>query len=150
MAPAQQQGVSQCVCVCVCVCRHVSWPCRHCELCKHRFQFTPVYRRDMPPRLPLTELVGGAVLSLLRHVRRWLHLALVALMWLAVVPISVCMLLLTPPTATHRPLCRPHLPLPALRLTLGDCYLPPAAVFPVSCSSHMTGHVTGHVTLLLP
>lgn len=31
----------------------------YCELCGHRFSFTPIYSPDMPRRLPLRDLVGG-------------------------------------------------------------------------------------------
>lgn len=30
-----------------------------CELCNHKFSFRPVYRNDMPERLPLYDLVKG-------------------------------------------------------------------------------------------
>lgn len=32
-----------------------------CELCNHKFSFRPVYREDMPDRLPLYEIVKGLI-----------------------------------------------------------------------------------------
>lgn len=35
----------------------------YCELCGHRFSFTPIYSPDMPRRLPLKDLAGGLLAS---------------------------------------------------------------------------------------
>ena len=52
----------------VCVFRLFGWFRRwlqhqgstHCELCKHEFQFAPVYAADAPERLSYFELIQGA------------------------------------------------------------------------------------------
>ncbi|GFG38068.1 hypothetical protein Cfor_10645 [Coptotermes formosanus] len=62
----------------------------YCELCGHRFSFTPIYSPDMPRRLPLRDVAGGLLSSVATAVKYWLHYTLVALAWLGVVPITAC------------------------------------------------------------
>ncbi|KAH9515679.1 E3 ubiquitin-protein ligase march6 [Bulinus truncatus] len=62
----------------------------YCELCKHRFSFTPIYSPDMPSRLPIKDIVSGLVTSMARAVRYWFHYTLVAFAWLGVVPLTAC------------------------------------------------------------
>ncbi|XP_068697497.1 E3 ubiquitin-protein ligase MARCHF6-like isoform X2 [Montipora foliosa] len=60
----------------------------YCELCNHHFAFKPIYRPDMPNRLPISDFVSGLVKNILRALKYWLHYTLVALAWLGVVPIT--------------------------------------------------------------
>ncbi|XP_066997682.2 E3 ubiquitin-protein ligase MARCHF6 [Anabrus simplex] len=62
----------------------------YCELCGHRFSFTPIYSPDMPRRLPLRDVAGGLLTSVATAVKYWLHYTLVALAWLGVVPLTAC------------------------------------------------------------
>lgn len=62
----------------------------YCELCNHRFSFTPIYSPDMPSRLPLRDVVAGLVLSVITAARFWLHYTMVACAWLCVVPLLAC------------------------------------------------------------
>ena len=86
----------------------------YCELCTHRFSFTPstiykeccvaissnsnvtlfsviaVYSPDMPKRLPVKDIISGLVASLARAIRFWLHYTLVAMAWLGIVPLTAC------------------------------------------------------------
>jgi len=61
-----------------------------CELCSHRFSFTPIYSPDMPKRLPLSIIFSGFLGTVAHAVRFWLHYTLVALAWLGVVPLTAC------------------------------------------------------------
>lgn len=49
-----------------------------CELCGHKFSFTPIYSPDMPRVLPLRVVAGGLVSSIATAVKYWLHYTLVA------------------------------------------------------------------------
>ncbi|XP_012259936.2 E3 ubiquitin-protein ligase MARCHF6 [Athalia rosae] len=60
----------------------------YCELCGYRFSFTPIYSPDMPRRLPLKDVVGGLLSSIVTAVKYWLHYTLVAIAWLGVVPLT--------------------------------------------------------------
>ncbi|KAK6645554.1 hypothetical protein RUM43_001831 [Polyplax serrata] len=62
----------------------------YCELCSHRFSFTPIYSPDMPRRLPLRDVAGGLLSSIATAVKYWLHYTLVAVAWLGVVPLTAC------------------------------------------------------------
>ncbi|XP_075224962.1 E3 ubiquitin-protein ligase MARCHF6 isoform X1 [Lycorma delicatula] len=62
----------------------------YCELCGHRFSFTPIYSPDMPRRLPIRDVIGGLLTSIATAVKYWLHYTLVALAWLGVVPLTAC------------------------------------------------------------
>ncbi|XP_044736435.1 E3 ubiquitin-protein ligase MARCHF6 isoform X2 [Chrysoperla carnea] len=62
----------------------------YCELCGHRFSFTPIYSPDMPRRLPLRDVAGGLLSSVATAVKYWLHYTLVALAWLGIVPLMAC------------------------------------------------------------
>jgi len=61
-----------------------------CELCNHRFSFTPIYSPDMPKRIPLRLVLSGLVGTVGRAVQFWLHYTLVAVAWLGVVPLTAC------------------------------------------------------------
>lgn len=62
----------------------------YCELCGHRFSFTPIYSPDMPRRLPLRDVAGGLLSSVATAVKYWLHYTLVAIAWLGIVPLTAC------------------------------------------------------------
>ncbi|XP_010892361.3 E3 ubiquitin-protein ligase MARCH6 isoform X2 [Esox lucius] len=62
----------------------------YCELCKHRFAFTPIYSPDMPSRLPVQDIFAGLVTSVGTAIRYWFHYTLVAFAWLGVVPLTAC------------------------------------------------------------
>ncbi|XP_067109319.1 E3 ubiquitin-protein ligase MARCHF6-like isoform X1 [Osmerus mordax] len=62
----------------------------YCELCTHRFAFTPIYSPDMPSRLPVQDIFAGLVTSVGTAVRYWFHYTLVAFAWLGVVPLTAC------------------------------------------------------------
>uniref|UniRef100_A0A8C9ZT12 E3 ubiquitin-protein ligase MARCHF6 n=1 Tax=Sander lucioperca TaxID=283035 RepID=A0A8C9ZT12_SANLU len=62
----------------------------YCELCKHRFAFTPIYSPDMPSRLPVQDICAGLVTSIGTAIRYWFHYTLVAFAWLGVVPLTAC------------------------------------------------------------
>lgn len=62
----------------------------YCELCGHRFSFTPIYSPDMPRRLPLKDLAAGLLSSIATAVKYWFHYTLVATAWLGVVPLTAC------------------------------------------------------------
>jgi len=61
-----------------------------CELCNHRFSFTPIYSPDMPKRLPLSIVFSGFLGTVAHAVRFWLHYTVVAIAWLGVVPLTAC------------------------------------------------------------
>uniref|UniRef100_A0A672H602 E3 ubiquitin-protein ligase MARCHF6 n=1 Tax=Salarias fasciatus TaxID=181472 RepID=A0A672H602_SALFA len=60
----------------------------YCEVCSHRFAFTPIYSPDMPPRLPVQDIFVGLVISIGTALKYWLHYTLVAFAWLGVVPLT--------------------------------------------------------------
>lgn len=60
----------------------------YCELCGHRFSFTPIYSPDMPRVLPLRDVAGGLLSSVGTAAKNWLHYTLVAFAWLGIVPLS--------------------------------------------------------------
>uniref|UniRef100_A0A8C5R108 E3 ubiquitin-protein ligase MARCHF6 n=1 Tax=Leptobrachium leishanense TaxID=445787 RepID=A0A8C5R108_9ANUR len=62
----------------------------YCELCKHRFAFTPIYSPDMPSRLPIQDICAGLLTSIGTAIRYWFHYTLVAFAWLGVVPLTAC------------------------------------------------------------
>ncbi|CAG7827854.1 unnamed protein product [Allacma fusca] len=62
----------------------------YCELCNHRFSFTPIYAPDMPKRLPIKDVLSGLVASIATAVRFWVHYTVVAVAWLGIVPLSAC------------------------------------------------------------
>ncbi|XP_043920822.1 E3 ubiquitin-protein ligase MARCHF6 [Protopterus annectens] len=62
----------------------------YCELCKHRFAFTPIYSPDMPSRLPVQDIFAGLITSIATAIRYWFHYTLVAFAWLGVVPLTAC------------------------------------------------------------
>lgn len=60
----------------------------YCELCGHRFSFTPIYSPDMPRVLPLKYVAGGLLSSVGTAVKYWIHYSMVAVAWLGVVPLT--------------------------------------------------------------
>lgn len=44
----------------------------------------------MPRRLPLKDLAGGLLSSVITAVKYWLHYTLVAIAWLGIVPLTAC------------------------------------------------------------
>lgn len=44
----------------------------------------------MPRRLPLKDLAGGLLASVVTAVKYWLHYTLVAIAWLGIVPLTAC------------------------------------------------------------
>lgn len=60
----------------------------YCELCMHRFTFTPIYSPDMPSHLPVRDIVLGLTKNIGKAVKCWLHYTLVTFAWLGVVPIT--------------------------------------------------------------
>ncbi|XP_062553583.1 E3 ubiquitin-protein ligase MARCHF6 [Armigeres subalbatus] len=60
----------------------------YCELCGHRFSFTPIYSPDMPRVLPLRYVAGGLLSSIGTAVNYWIHYSMVAVAWLGVVPLT--------------------------------------------------------------
>ncbi|XP_050073664.1 E3 ubiquitin-protein ligase MARCHF6 [Anopheles maculipalpis] len=60
----------------------------YCELCGHRFSFTPIYSPDMPRVLPLKYVAKGLLSSVGTAVKYWIHYTLVALAWLGIVPLT--------------------------------------------------------------
>lgn len=60
----------------------------YCELCGHKFSFTPIYSPDMPRVLPLRDVAGGLLSSIGTAVKYWLHYTLVAIAWLGIVPLT--------------------------------------------------------------
>ncbi|XP_060080284.1 E3 ubiquitin-protein ligase MARCHF6-like [Ylistrum balloti] len=87
-------------CVCTGSIRYIHQDCllqwltysrkEYCELCKHRFTFTPIYSPDMPKRLPIKDIFSGLLTSVGRAIRYWFHYTLVAFAWLGVVPLTAC------------------------------------------------------------
>lgn len=61
---------------------------QYCELCGHQFSFTNIYSPDMPRVLPLRDLVGGLLSSVLKAVSYWLHSIMVVVVWLGIVPLA--------------------------------------------------------------
>lgn len=62
----------------------------YCELCKHKFTFAPIYDPNMPKRLPAKDIVTGLLKNLFKAVRFWFHSTLVAISWMAIVPLTAC------------------------------------------------------------
>ncbi|KAF3858516.1 hypothetical protein F7725_011717, partial [Dissostichus mawsoni] len=89
----------------------------YCELCKHRFAFTPIYSPDMPSRLPVQDIFAGLVTSIGTAIRYWFHYTLVAFAWLGVVPLTACRIY--------------KFYLPALQNLLADCL---QGCFVVTCT----------------
>ncbi|OAD72934.1 hypothetical protein PHYBLDRAFT_187244 [Phycomyces blakesleeanus NRRL 1555(-)] len=59
---------------------------RYCELCEHHFVFTPIYRQDMPDRMPLRIICRQSIRHLAFFLRGFLRAIVVILVWLVVVP----------------------------------------------------------------
>ncbi|XP_007954002.1 E3 ubiquitin-protein ligase MARCHF6 [Orycteropus afer afer] len=97
----------------------------YCELCKHRFAFTPIYSPDMPSRLPIQDIFAGLVTSIGTAIRYWFHYTLVAFAWLGVVPLTA-LTVWTP--AVQSP---PGSPIPVPENLLADCL---QGCFVVTCT----------------
>lgn len=61
-----------------------------CELCKHRFTYTPIYKSTMPKRLPITVLVIGIMKISWKTFSILLRIQLLILIWLVIVPRFTC------------------------------------------------------------
>ncbi|KAH9903535.1 hypothetical protein F4778DRAFT_734557 [Xylariomycetidae sp. FL2044] len=59
---------------------------KHCELCKTPFRFTKLYSPDMPTRLPFNIFLSHMTRYLFRNLLVWLRAALVAIVWLGLLP----------------------------------------------------------------
>ncbi|ORX59731.1 hypothetical protein DM01DRAFT_1301140 [Hesseltinella vesiculosa] len=59
---------------------------KYCELCEHEYTFTPVYRRDMPERIPFQLFVLQFFKKIAQAVYRLFRTFLVACLWLMVLP----------------------------------------------------------------
>lgn len=59
----------------------------HCEVCKHKFSFTPVYAKDAPTKLPLHELIIGLLRRAATAVRMAHRVWVVCTVWLVLVPL---------------------------------------------------------------
>ena len=85
-------------CICTGSIRHVHQDCLvqwlrhsrkdHCELCKHKYTFKPIYSPDMPNHLPIHDLAFGLMASIYTAIKYWIHYTMVALAWLAFVPLT--------------------------------------------------------------
>jgi E3 ubiquitin-protein ligase MARCH6 len=49
-----------------------------------------VYHPDMPKRLPARDILTGLIKNIFKAIRFWLHSTLVAISWLAIVPLTAC------------------------------------------------------------
>uniref|UniRef100_A0A4W5LXB1 E3 ubiquitin-protein ligase MARCHF6 n=1 Tax=Hucho hucho TaxID=62062 RepID=A0A4W5LXB1_9TELE len=102
----------------------------YCELCKHRFAFTPIYSPDMPSRLPVQDIFAGLVTSVGTAIRYWFHYTLVAVAWLGVVPLTACKYKCSK-TQSGGTCCSVSYPLLALENLLADCL---QGCFVVTCT----------------
>lgn len=87
MVVAQQEKVSGVFRLC-CSCIIFNNPPykRYCELCEYPFVFTPIYRDDMPERIPLGVLVRQCTHRLASLFKTLLRAFVVALVWLVALP----------------------------------------------------------------
>eukprot|EP01052_Picozoa_sp_SAG31_P025916 SAG31_NODE_2308_length_5966_cov_3.586330_5_plen_400_part_01 len=63
---------------------------RKCELCKHPFQFTPIYSDDAPSVLPSHEFLVGAIKKGAYSAHFISRLSLVLFVWLVFIPVGTC------------------------------------------------------------
>ncbi|KXN73137.1 zf-C3HC4-domain-containing protein [Conidiobolus coronatus NRRL 28638] len=59
---------------------------KHCELCKHQFTFTPVYRNDMPENLPYYLIAKGLFFQLISGLILFIRAHFVIIIWLVFLP----------------------------------------------------------------
>nr|XP_043624810.1 probable E3 ubiquitin ligase SUD1 [Erigeron canadensis] len=59
---------------------------RHCEVCKHRFSFSPVYAEHAPSKLPFQEFVVGMSTKACRVLQFVMRLTFVLSVWLVIIP----------------------------------------------------------------
>ncbi|KAL9559630.1 hypothetical protein MBANPS3_000336 [Mucor bainieri] len=59
---------------------------RYCEVCEYPFVFTPIYRDDMPERLPLRVLLRQSLSRLTKAFITLIRSALVIIVWLILLP----------------------------------------------------------------
>ncbi|KAF2224357.1 hypothetical protein BDZ85DRAFT_234765 [Elsinoe ampelina] len=62
---------------------------KHCELCKTSFRFTKLYDADMPDKLPFGVFISRACLHIFNYFLTWMRAALVALIWLVILPWAI-------------------------------------------------------------
>ncbi|CAJ0962113.1 unnamed protein product [Ranitomeya imitator] len=103
----------------------------YCELCKHRFAFTPIYSPDMPSRLPIQDICTGLVTSIGTAIRYWFHYTLVAFAWLGVVPLTACRIYKCLFTGSVSSLLTLPLDMLSTENLLADCL---QGVFVVTCT----------------
>ncbi|KAI8343850.1 hypothetical protein BD560DRAFT_411937 [Blakeslea trispora] len=59
----------------------------YCELCNHRFIFTPIYRHDMPARIPLRILLRQSIYYTFSATLFCIRFGLAVLIWLFLIPV---------------------------------------------------------------
>lgn len=62
------------------------WFFRYCEVCEHPFVFTPIYRDDMPTRLPFYVLLQQSIARLVNAFITFIRSVLVVIVWLIILP----------------------------------------------------------------
>lgn len=61
-----------------------------CEVCKHTFRFTPIYREDAPAVVPAKEMLLGILAKVMRGTKVCSRVALGTIMWMLAVPLGTC------------------------------------------------------------
>lgn len=61
-----------------------------CEVCKHTFRFTPIYREDAPAVVPAKVMLLGILAKVVRGTKVCSRIALGAIMWMLAVPLGTC------------------------------------------------------------
>lgn len=64
----------------------------YCEICTHRFSFTPVYAPDMPQQLPIRDVAAGITSSFLASIKDLLCFTFPKLLWAILVPLAACVI----------------------------------------------------------
>lgn len=59
---------------------------RYCELCKFPFSFSPIYKEQMPRRLPILLVIFGILKYLWRMGKRFLRVLIACIIWIILVP----------------------------------------------------------------
>lgn len=57
---------------------------------KNNIFFKQVYHPDMPKRLPAKDIITGLLKNIFKAIKFWLHSTLVAISWMAIVPLTAC------------------------------------------------------------
>lgn len=61
-----------------------------CEVCKHTFRFTPIYREGAPVVVPAKEMILGILAKATRGIKACSRIALGAIVWMLAVPLGTC------------------------------------------------------------